>query len=342
MQRFHIIDSLQRTRLAGGKLERALPARMRENEWSVARAAGQLAHRAASRSSRPLGVPGSRSDCDPPPPEGVHPWGNPVAWRVFVPVNFLSLRRDQGGSHLWLLPEGQEASRLVGCGADRCTGPAFSPDGRWIAYGPEERSADGSRLAFLAGNLGAIRVIALEGGQEEVLPTQMGLVGSWSPDGMRMLFPVMNLGGPQPTVELHAAGPGVARHPARARPGQRLGALQRPSLVARRRVDSDRAANTRRRPGPAGLDHAPGRLGLPGAARRPRVHLRRLPVGSVGAIGGLPALPPERGRGPARRAGARLGLSRGAADRLRRLDAGLAAVTRAQGPADAARGRPRC
>ena len=178
---------------------------MRENEWSVARAAGQLAHRAASRSSRPLGVPGSRSDCDPPPPEGIVPWGNPVAWRVFVPVNFLSLRRDQGGSDLWLLPEGQEASRLVGCGADRCTGPAFSPDGRWIAYGPEERSADGSRLAFFDGNLGAIRVIALEGGQEEVLPTQMGLVGSWSPGGMRMLFPVMNLGGPQPTVELHAA-----------------------------------------------------------------------------------------------------------------------------------------
>jgi len=34
--------SLQLTRLACGKLERVLPARMRENGWSVARAAGQL------------------------------------------------------------------------------------------------------------------------------------------------------------------------------------------------------------------------------------------------------------------------------------------------------------
>jgi hypothetical protein len=35
-------NSLQLTRLACGKLERALPVRLRENEWTVARAAGQL------------------------------------------------------------------------------------------------------------------------------------------------------------------------------------------------------------------------------------------------------------------------------------------------------------
>jgi len=43
-------NSLQLTRLACGKLERALPARMRENGSTVARAAGQL-------SSRPLARP---------------------------------------------------------------------------------------------------------------------------------------------------------------------------------------------------------------------------------------------------------------------------------------------
>jgi len=42
-------NSLQLTRLACGKLERDLPAKLRENEWPVARAAGQL-------SSRPLGA----------------------------------------------------------------------------------------------------------------------------------------------------------------------------------------------------------------------------------------------------------------------------------------------
>ena len=41
-------NSLQLTRLACGKLERDLPAGMRENEWAVARAAGQL-------SSEPFG-----------------------------------------------------------------------------------------------------------------------------------------------------------------------------------------------------------------------------------------------------------------------------------------------
>jgi hypothetical protein len=41
-------NSLQLTRLACGELERDLPARLRENEWAVARAAGRL-------SSRPLG-----------------------------------------------------------------------------------------------------------------------------------------------------------------------------------------------------------------------------------------------------------------------------------------------
>ena len=41
-------QDLRLTRLACGKLERALPARLRENEWGVAREAGQL-------SSRPFG-----------------------------------------------------------------------------------------------------------------------------------------------------------------------------------------------------------------------------------------------------------------------------------------------
>jgi hypothetical protein len=35
-------NSLQLTRLAGGNLGGDWPARMRENEWTVARAAGQL------------------------------------------------------------------------------------------------------------------------------------------------------------------------------------------------------------------------------------------------------------------------------------------------------------
>jgi hypothetical protein len=46
-------NSLQLTRLACGKLRRSWPAKLRENEWPVARAAGQL-------SSRPLGISAPR------------------------------------------------------------------------------------------------------------------------------------------------------------------------------------------------------------------------------------------------------------------------------------------
>jgi hypothetical protein len=36
VQPFHIINSLQLTRLARGKLGGGWPARMRENEWAIA------------------------------------------------------------------------------------------------------------------------------------------------------------------------------------------------------------------------------------------------------------------------------------------------------------------
>ena len=56
-------NSLQLTRLARGKLERHLPARMRENGGSVARAAGPL-------SSRPLAGPQVFEAG-----HALHPWG---------------------------------------------------------------------------------------------------------------------------------------------------------------------------------------------------------------------------------------------------------------------------
>jgi len=51
-------NSLQLTRLACGKLERDLPAELRENGWSVARAAGQLSSRplCAARRRNPTNV----------------------------------------------------------------------------------------------------------------------------------------------------------------------------------------------------------------------------------------------------------------------------------------------
>lgn len=151
---------------------------------------------------------------------------------------------DQAGSDLWLLPDEGTAKLLVACGEARCTGLAFSPDGRQLAFSRDGVLADGSgrrspprvwtvnldsgsaealfedsqvlgfdarwspdggRLAFYDGGIGSIRIVSLQDGSEIQLESLMGLVGSWSPDGQTILYPVLILGSGQPMTELRAA-----------------------------------------------------------------------------------------------------------------------------------------
>lgn len=134
----------------------------------------------------------------------------------------------QGGSDIWLTDErGTTEEILVDCGPDRCSAPAWSADRTWLAFVREQAALDsdslpvppqvwlidvregvtqalyqdqhvwgedpvwaplGSQLAFYDAQVAGIRLLDLESGQEEVLPTQMGLTGAWSPDSRLMAF----------------------------------------------------------------------------------------------------------------------------------------------------------
>lgn len=158
---------------------------------------------------------------------GVAPDGESILYSV---VN------EEGGLDLWLVDrQGTERSLFLYCGADPCTAPAWSPEGRRVAYsrapagltptdpyGPARIwlldplsgetvrlhadnqkigysaswSPDGRRLAYYDGVEGRIVVVDMDSGDETYLSTLSGLVGSWSPDGAQMLyFDIAWLGG---------------------------------------------------------------------------------------------------------------------------------------------------
>jgi Tol biopolymer transport system component len=80
------------------------------------------------------------------------------------------------------------------------TAPLFQ-DSQILGHSPSW-SPDGRRLAAFDGNVGGIRVLDLSTGQQQVLESQLGQVGAWSPDGTQMLFGVMRLAAERPYVEI--------------------------------------------------------------------------------------------------------------------------------------------
>lgn len=146
-------------------------------------------------------------------------------WIVYSVVN------EMAGIDLWMSStDGRVPRLLVDCQSDRCTSPDWSADGERIAYGREQLvesalspariwtvhpttgqtaalyqdsqilghgpswSPDGSLLAFYDGTIGGIRILDIESGDEQVLPSRMGIVGGWAPDGQHMMFNVLIAG----------------------------------------------------------------------------------------------------------------------------------------------------
>lgn len=135
-------------------------------------------------------------------------------WIAYTALN------EQQGSDVWIMPRGGSgAKRLVDCGADRCSAPAWNPIREQVAF---VRAAKGTSRAWVVNQDGsqtrlllndpliqastvtfsptaawaalydpqmkALRVISLTGGQEFLLESNVPSPGAWSPDGKKLLF----------------------------------------------------------------------------------------------------------------------------------------------------------
>lgn len=139
----------------------------------------------------------------------------------------MTVYNEDLSADIWLIDaSGDNPRRVTDCAPGYCGSPAWSPDGKLLAYerqtipttsgapGPSRVwlydltsgqttpvfednqvlgytpswSPGGERLALFDANAGAIRVLDLSSGALTLIPSQMGEVGSFSPDGEKMVY----------------------------------------------------------------------------------------------------------------------------------------------------------
>jgi Tol biopolymer transport system component len=163
----------------------------------------------------------------------VHPLGEGIVY---------SVQRDDGGTDLWRMErDGADQRRLLACPGAACLNPAWSPDGRQLAY--ERRnlfagtpnldpkagqiwildlergrdrplfegevalhspswSPDGSRLAYVSPSLPGVEVWNLRTETLQQFVNQWGVGPTWSPDGQQLAVPDLLLAGEELVVRL--------------------------------------------------------------------------------------------------------------------------------------------
>lgn len=106
----------------------------------------------------------------------IAPDGGRVAWVLREPL--IEGEKSEYLSHIWIAPTTGGPARQFTRGDRSATAPAFSPDGRW--------------LAFATGRSGSnqVWVMAVDGGEAEQITTAETGVGGfqWSPDGTRIAY----------------------------------------------------------------------------------------------------------------------------------------------------------
>jgi len=156
-----------------------------------------------------------------------------------------SVINEASGIDLWVMTDaGESARKLLDCGPERCLVPAWSPDGKRLAYSRQSAgltpggplgpprvwilelsndqtgqlyendqvlgwgptwSPDGNWIAAYDGTSTRIRVLNVQTKKEILLPSLMGTTGSWSPDGKRMLYNDLKIAGEQTHATLYLA-----------------------------------------------------------------------------------------------------------------------------------------